>query len=214
MLVVSWPFCGVATTCGVALIGGEATAQPARPTSISNTMRRTIVRPSALSKDSTHTLTAGISPHSIRRNFAGWVTNRVPAFFPHRLHDGGSRQLSPGPVVRLPGWGPRIDAGRPPPYFEHPSDHLWCWVRQQSDLACTKRGRRLAQSRGERTLLQMRSHFRDHRGRHFARHRARTRVDSRQPLQLATQVHGVANYLFPHGIEPARRRAVRTSKDS
>ena len=60
----------------------------------------------------------------------------------------------------------------------------------------------------------MRSHFRDHRGRHFARHRARTRVDSRQPLQLATQVHGVANYLFPHGIEPARRRAVRTSKDS
>jgi hypothetical protein len=60
----------------------------------------------------------------------------------------------------------------------------------------------------------MRSHFRYHRGRHFTRHRARTRVDFRQPLQLATQVHGVANYLLPHGIEPARRRAVRISKDS
>ena len=70
-----------------------------------------------------------------------------------------------------------------------------------------------AQSRGERTLLQMRSHFRNHRGRHLARYLARTRVDSRQPLQLATQIEGVANNLFPHGIEPARRRAVRVAKN-
>jgi hypothetical protein len=50
MLVVSWPFWGVASTCGVALIGGEATAQPARQASISNTMRRAVVSPSPLSK--------------------------------------------------------------------------------------------------------------------------------------------------------------------
>lgn len=59
----------------------------------------------------------------------------------------------------------------------------------------------------------MRSHLRDHRGRHLARYLARTRVDSRQPLQLATQIEGVAYNLFPHGIEPARGRAVRLAKN-
>src|SRR5262249_9313338 len=73
--------------------------------------------------------------------------------------------------------------------------------------------RRLRESRGERTLLQMRSHLRDHRGRHLARHPARARVDSRQPLQLAPQLQSVVNYLFPHGIEPARWRAVRITKN-
>src|SRR5262245_58458133 len=184
MLVVSWPFWGVATTCGVALIGGEAIAHPARQASISNTMRRAVVSPSPLLKTSTRNLTAA-TPLSIRRNFAEWVTDRsgVP-FFRHRSHDYGWPQSSAG-VVRLPGWEPGIDAGR-----------------------------RLRESRGERTLLQMRSHLRDHRGRHLARHPARARVDSRQPLQLATQLQSVVNHLFPHGIEPARWRAVRITKNS
>lgn len=59
----------------------------------------------------------------------------------------------------------------------------------------------------------MRSHLRDHRGRQLARYLACTRVDFRQPLQLATQIEGVANNLFPHGIEPARRCAVRIAKN-
>src|SRR5262249_14720684 len=77
--------------------------------------------------------------------------------------------------------------------------------------SCALRGR-LPSSRGERTLLQMRSHLRDHRGGHLARHLARPGVDSRQPLQRATQIEGVATNLSPQGTEPARRRAVRISK--
>src|SRR5262249_26540251 len=94
MLVVSWPFCGVATTCGVALIGGEATAQPARPTSISNTMRRAIVRPSALSKDSTHTLTAGVSlQYTTKFRWMGYQSDRR---FP-TLARGRLPRIEPGP---------------------------------------------------------------------------------------------------------------------
>src|SRR5262249_7389204 len=62
MLVVSWPFCGVATTCGVALIGGSATAQPARQTSISRPMRRAVLSRSPLTKSPTPVLPAGLLP--------------------------------------------------------------------------------------------------------------------------------------------------------